>query len=80
MLIKNYGHQEAYDNDLPYWYFWAFYATTEESREYMEWFKVNLPEATVCPRFNSGNPMIETSIYTEEDLTLFKLTWGHLWC
>jgi hypothetical protein len=79
MEIENYGLQHNRNCQSSYWYFWAYYSSLQEREAYMQWLAANIPNAEVIPRYNSGNPMVETSIFNEEDLALYKLAWGHTW-
>ena len=58
------------------WYCWAYYRDQESLKMYQIWLEENMKGTyKTQSRFNSGNPMVETSIYDEADAALFKLTW-----
>ena len=54
------------------WHCWAY---VDDNLVFEQWMKINCPTADTCRRFNSGDPMTEVHIKTDEDATLFKLRW-----
>jgi hypothetical protein len=58
------------------WNCWAYYKDSDSAKEYLDWLKENMTgKYSATPKFNSGNPMIITTIKDEVDAALFKLTW-----
>jgi hypothetical protein len=70
-------HWKYYDkgNDLniPKGYYCDVY--TNDTWGFIGWMKENCPSANVTPRFNSGNPMVQTYIKRKKDVTIFSMRW-----
>ena len=55
---------------------WSCWAYPNDHYEFEQWMKENMSGPYSCVRrFNSGDPMNTVWIATNQDATLFKLTW-----
>lgn len=69
-------HYWKFYDEEEVWSCWAYYRDKESIAEYFSWLEENMKGVySTSPKFNSGNPMVITTIRDEADAALFKLTW-----
>jgi hypothetical protein len=66
-------NDQCFNEDLVGWHCWVY---PSNDIDFEAWMKQNMTGFHDCTfRFNSGNPMYTVFITSDEDATLFKLTW-----
>lgn len=65
--------QRLGNQELGGWYCWVY---PGKDIDFPSWMKQNMSGKFECThRYNSGDPMFTVWINSDEDATLFKLTW-----
>lgn len=67
------GRRKEFLPEIIGWHCWVY---PEDDAIFEEWMETNMKGVHDCTfRFNSGSPMYTVHIISDEDATLFKLTW-----